>query len=107
VIHAFALRETNTDSGRTALVIEPAKSAEVVPIIIEAYQLGSREQQVTKMVAGGLRTGEIAAKLCLSTHTPSGTTSSKSSRRSGCLTEVVDELAQSARIRHAGFGWLG
>jgi DNA-binding NarL/FixJ family response regulator len=69
VIHAFALRETNTDSGRTALVIEPAKSAEVVPIIVEAYQLGPREQQVTKMVAGGLPTGEIAAKLCLSTHT--------------------------------------
>jgi DNA-binding CsgD family transcriptional regulator len=69
VIHAFALRETNTDSGRTALVIEAAKSAEIAPIIVEAYQLRPREQQVTTMVARGLSTAEIATKLCLSAHT--------------------------------------
>jgi DNA-binding CsgD family transcriptional regulator len=69
VIHGFALREANAEGGRTALVIEPAKAAEVAPIIVEAYQLGPREQQVTRMVARGLSTTEMATSLCLSTHT--------------------------------------
>jgi DNA-binding CsgD family transcriptional regulator len=41
----------------------------VAPLIVKAYQLGRREQQVTRLVASGLSTAEIAAKLCLSTHT--------------------------------------
>jgi len=69
VIHGFALRETAAEGGRNALVIEPATAAEVAPIIIEAYQLGPREQQVTRAVARGLSTVEIAAQLCLSGHT--------------------------------------
>lgn len=69
VIHGFALRETGADGGRTALVIEPATATEMAPIIVEAYQLGPREQQVTTLVARGLSTMEIATKLCLSTHT--------------------------------------
>lgn len=69
VIHAFALLEGGADSGKVALVIEPAKAAEIAPIIIEAYQLGPREQQVTALVARGLSTAEIAANLSLSTHT--------------------------------------
>lgn len=69
VIHAFALLEGGVDSGRVALVIEPAKAAEIAPIIIEAYQLGPREQQVTRLLARGLTTAEIAAELSLSAHT--------------------------------------
>ena len=69
VIHGFALRETGADAGRTALVIEPATTTEMAPIIVQAYQLGPREQQVTTLVARGLSTVEIAAELCLSTHT--------------------------------------
>jgi DNA-binding CsgD family transcriptional regulator len=69
VIHGFPLREINAQGGRTALVIEPARAAEVAPIIVEAYQLGPREQQVTWMVARGLSTAEIAMNLNLSTHT--------------------------------------
>lgn len=69
VIHAFALLEGGVDSGKVALVIEPAKAAEIAPIITEAYQLGPREQQVTSLVARGLSTNEIAAQLSLSAHT--------------------------------------
>jgi DNA-binding CsgD family transcriptional regulator len=69
VIHGFALREANAQGGRTALVIEPATATEMAPIIVEAYQLGPREQQVTWMVARGLSTAEIAMRLSLSTHT--------------------------------------
>jgi DNA-binding CsgD family transcriptional regulator len=69
VIHGFALREANAQGGKTALVIEAATTTEMTPIIVEAYQLGPREQQVTRMVAGGLSTAEIAVRLSLSTHT--------------------------------------
>jgi DNA-binding CsgD family transcriptional regulator len=69
VVHGFALRETGADAGRTALVIEPATVTEMAPIIVQAYQLGPREQQVTALVARGLSTVEIAAELCLSAHT--------------------------------------
>jgi DNA-binding NarL/FixJ family response regulator len=63
------MREANAQSGRTALVIEPATATEIAPIIVEAYQLGPREQQVTRLVARGLSTAEIAMNLNLSTHT--------------------------------------
>lgn len=69
VIHGFALRETGADAGRTALVIEPSTATEMAPIIVQAYQLGPREQQVTALVARGLSTVEIAAELHLSAHT--------------------------------------
>jgi DNA-binding NarL/FixJ family response regulator len=65
----MSMREANAQSGRTALVIEPATATEIAPIIVEAYQLGPREQQVTRLVARGLSTAEIAMNLNLSTHT--------------------------------------
>ena len=69
VIHGFALRGENDGAGKTALVIEPARASQVVPIIVEAYGLTSREQQITQMVSRGLSTEEIAARLYLSPHT--------------------------------------
>lgn len=63
VIHASALIEGGVDSGKRARVIEPAKAAEIAPIITEAYQLRRREQQVTALVARGLSTAEMAAEL--------------------------------------------
>ncbi|GGL42943.1 helix-turn-helix transcriptional regulator [Planomonospora parontospora] len=72
VIHGFALRQANNEGGRTALVIEPAKAAEVAPLIIRAYRLGPREQQVVRLVSAGLATAEIAARLSLSPHTVRG-----------------------------------
>jgi DNA-binding NarL/FixJ family response regulator len=52
-----------------AVVVEPAKSAQIAPIIVEAYCLTPREQQITQAVARGLSNPEIAAGLHLSTHT--------------------------------------
>jgi DNA-binding NarL/FixJ family response regulator len=51
------------------LAIEPAKGSEVAPIIVQAYELSLREQQITESIARGLPTSAIAARLHLSTHT--------------------------------------
>lgn len=69
VLHGFSLRGADGDDSRTALVIEPAKASQVAPIIVEGYQLGPREQEITQMIARGLSTVEIAARLHLSPHT--------------------------------------
>jgi DNA-binding NarL/FixJ family response regulator len=51
------------------VTIEPAKSSEIAPIIVEAYCLTPREQQITQAVARGLSNQEIAGELFLSSHT--------------------------------------
>lgn len=51
------------------MVIEPAKPAEIAPIIIDAYELSDREQQITRLIARGAGTGDIARELHLSPHT--------------------------------------
>jgi DNA-binding CsgD family transcriptional regulator len=69
VIHASCLRDATGNSGKTALVIEPAQSSEIAPLIVAAYQLTAREIEITQAIARGLATGEIAQALFLSVHT--------------------------------------
>jgi DNA-binding CsgD family transcriptional regulator len=52
-----------------ALVIEPAKASEIAPIVVEAYGLTAREVEVTRLIARGLSTDQIASTLFLSRHT--------------------------------------
>ena len=68
VLHASVL-DGATGGGSVAVVVEPAKSAEVAPIIIEAYGLTPREREVVRAIARGSSTPEIAAELYLSAHT--------------------------------------
>ena len=65
LMHAAPLKGTD----QLALVIEPAKAADVAPLIVEAYGLTQRELDVTRAIARGLGTGEIAERLFLSQHT--------------------------------------
>jgi DNA-binding CsgD family transcriptional regulator len=65
LMHGAVLEGT----GQVALIIEPAKSADVAPLIIEAYGLTDRELDTTRAIARGLGTNEIAAELFLSPHT--------------------------------------
>lgn len=56
-------------SEQLALIIEPAKAADVAPLIVEAYRFTTRELDVTRLIARGLGTSQIAASLILSPHT--------------------------------------
>jgi DNA-binding CsgD family transcriptional regulator len=69
LVHASCLRTPSGETGPTALVIEPAKSAQIAPIVVEAYCLTRREQEITQAVARGLSNAEIGAALHLSAHT--------------------------------------
>jgi DNA-binding CsgD family transcriptional regulator len=72
VCHASCLRDADGRLGHTALVIEPASSSEIAPIIVRAYDLSTREQQITKLIAHGHDTAAIAFQLHLSAHTVRG-----------------------------------
>jgi DNA-binding CsgD family transcriptional regulator len=69
LIHASCLRGADGAIGNTAVVVEPAKASEVAPLIVEAYELTARELDVTRSLARGLTTNEIAARLHLSRYT--------------------------------------
>jgi DNA-binding CsgD family transcriptional regulator len=63
------LHGTNGSAGPIAVTVEPARPEQVAPIIMRAYSLTPREQQVTRGVSRGLANQEIAAELFLSPHT--------------------------------------
>lgn len=68
VLHASTLAGSDGDQT-VAVVVEPAKSAEIAPIVIDAYGLSRREQDVVRGIAQGLSTPAIAEELFLSAHT--------------------------------------
>jgi DNA-binding CsgD family transcriptional regulator len=69
VLHASSLHHPDGSAGPIAVTIGPAKSSQIAPIIIEAYGLTPREQEITQAVARGLSNAEIAAALHLSPYT--------------------------------------
>jgi DNA-binding CsgD family transcriptional regulator len=69
VCHASLLRDADDVLTGLAVVVEPAKAAEIAPIIVAAYDLTGREQQITALIARGASTADIAEELLLSAHT--------------------------------------
>jgi DNA-binding CsgD family transcriptional regulator len=67
--HASCLRQADGGYGMTALVLEPAQPAAIAPIVVEAFDLTEREQQIVRLIARGAGTTEIADELFLSPHT--------------------------------------
>jgi DNA-binding CsgD family transcriptional regulator len=68
-VQASFLQAPDQSSGPVAVTIGPAKSAQIAPIIVEAYRLTPREQQITRAVARGMSNQQIAAALHMSPHT--------------------------------------
>jgi DNA-binding NarL/FixJ family response regulator len=69
LIHASCLHRADGTVADAAVVIEPAKASEVAPLIVDAYELTPREVDVTRALARGLTTNEIAGELHLSRYT--------------------------------------
>lgn len=67
VIHGAVIGDP--EEGRTAVILEPARSPELAPLIVAAHGLTAREREVTELVLQGSSTAEIAARLHLSEYT--------------------------------------
>ena len=68
MLHASCLPGAVPASDVIVMVIERL-SFEIAPIIVEAYGLTVREQEMTLALAQGLSTIDVAGELFLSTHT--------------------------------------
>jgi DNA-binding CsgD family transcriptional regulator len=69
IVHATCLRDPTGGEDRVAVMIEPARRAELASLVVELYELTEREQQVTQLLVRGLSIDEIASALWLSKHT--------------------------------------
>jgi DNA-binding CsgD family transcriptional regulator len=69
LVHASCLHHADGMAADVAVVIEPAKASEVAPLVVEAYELTPREVDVTRALARGLTTAEVARELHLSRYT--------------------------------------
>lgn len=67
VLHGTAL--VGNGKYRAAVIVEPAHPARIAPLLMTAYGLTEREQEVTRLVLQGNSTVEIAERLVVSAHT--------------------------------------
>jgi len=67
VLHGAAL--VAQGSRRVAVIVEPAHPARISPLLMSAYGLTQREQDVTRLVLQGDSTAQIADRLAVSVHT--------------------------------------
>jgi DNA-binding CsgD family transcriptional regulator len=67
VLHGAAL--AGPGQRRVAVIVEPAQPSRLAPLLMAAFGLTEREQDVTRMVLQGESTTEIAAGLRVSPHT--------------------------------------
>ncbi|MCB0162634.1 MAG: LuxR family transcriptional regulator [Anaerolineae bacterium] len=67
VLHGAALVAGGT--RRCAVIVEPAQPARIASLLMAAYELTEREQEVTRLVLQGNSTVEIAARLVISAYT--------------------------------------
>jgi DNA-binding CsgD family transcriptional regulator len=67
VLHGASL--VSGSARRVAVIVEPAHPARIAPLLMSAYGLTEREQDVTRLVLQGNSTTEIAERLVVSAHT--------------------------------------
>ena len=67
VLHGTTL--VSGGANRVAVIVEPAHPARIAPLLMAAYELTEREQDVTRLVLQGESTAAIAERLVVSRHT--------------------------------------
>jgi DNA-binding CsgD family transcriptional regulator len=67
VLHGATL--VGEGQARVAVIVEPAHPARITPLLMAAYGLTEREQEVTRLVLQGDSTAQIAEHLVVSPHT--------------------------------------
>jgi DNA-binding CsgD family transcriptional regulator len=67
VLHGATL--VTGGSRRIAVIVEPAHPARIAPLLMSAYGLSEREQDVTRLVLQDESTASIADRLVVSVHT--------------------------------------
>ena len=67
VLHGASLHSGGRQ--RIAVIVEPAHPARIAPLLMAAYGLTEREQEVTRLVLQGHSTAEISERLVVSRHT--------------------------------------
>jgi DNA-binding CsgD family transcriptional regulator len=67
VLHGASL--VADGARRVAVIVEPADPARISPLLMAAYGLTEREQDVTRLVLRGRSTAQIATDLSVSPHT--------------------------------------
>jgi DNA-binding CsgD family transcriptional regulator len=67
VLHGAAL--VTDGARRVAVIVEPAHPARISSLLMSAYGLTQREQEVTRLVLQGESTMQIAERLVVSPHT--------------------------------------
>jgi DNA-binding CsgD family transcriptional regulator len=70
VLHGVPLAAI--DGQRVAVIVEPAHPSRIAPLLMSAYGLTEREQQLTRLVLHGFSTIDIADHLVISVHTVQG-----------------------------------
>ncbi|WP_261570912.1 helix-turn-helix transcriptional regulator [Frankia gtarii] len=69
LVHADVLVDGAGMSPRTAVMLEPAGPAQMLPLLFALYGLTGRERQVTEYLIAGHKTDEIAERMWISRHT--------------------------------------
>src|SRR5215216_2159790 len=67
VLHGTSL--VASGPRRAAVIVEPAHPARITPLLMSAYGLTGREQDVTRLVLRGASTAQLAERLVVSPHT--------------------------------------
>ncbi len=67
VLHGATLLSDGT--RRVAVIVEPAHPARIAPLLMAAFGLSEREQDVTRLVLQGESTATVADRLAVSPHT--------------------------------------